>query len=124
MATTDYAKHLESLKSQMSKQSLSVMVGAGFSKNCHRRLFPSWKTFSTDMIKEMFGHTIQYEYNSLQLAKTRGKKIATYKIMMDNNLDCTSTFKSLCGSCLSFGVRLKSKIFFANAVHSIIWITV
>ncbi|MBC9930379.1 SIR2 family protein [Chitinophaga qingshengii] len=49
----DYPKELEQLQQTLKNKSLSVLVGAGFSKNVHDKLFLSWWELLDKMVRRM-----------------------------------------------------------------------
>ncbi|PUZ21297.1 hypothetical protein DCC81_25140 [Chitinophaga parva] len=49
----DYSKVLEQLQQRLKNKSLSVLVGAGFSKNVHNKLFLSWWELLDKMVRRM-----------------------------------------------------------------------
>jgi hypothetical protein len=61
----EYDKVLKEIKSKLSNQALSALVGAGFSKNFDPSIFPSWWELITDMVKEYSEGSIKQEYDQL-----------------------------------------------------------
>ncbi|PSK89001.1 SIR2 family protein [Taibaiella chishuiensis] len=49
----DYIEQLQKLRQKLQDKSLSVLVGAGFSKNVHPTLFPSWWQLLEKMVLRM-----------------------------------------------------------------------
>lgn len=48
-----YPKHLEQLRKQLKDKNLSLLVGAGYSKNVDNKLFPSWWQLLVKMVFRM-----------------------------------------------------------------------
>lgn len=53
METKNYTAHLKALAKEYSSENVSLLIGAGFSKNALSD-FPSWGELLTDMIMEMY----------------------------------------------------------------------
>jgi hypothetical protein len=49
----EYKEYLESLRQKLKDQNLSLLVGAGFSKNVNNELFPSWWQLLEEMVMKM-----------------------------------------------------------------------
>lgn len=49
----NYPTILEQLRHQLALQNISVLVGAGFSKNAHPKLYPSWWQLLVDMVAKI-----------------------------------------------------------------------
>lgn len=60
----EYKKSLRELRSKLVNNQMSVMVGAGFSKNVSA-MFPSWAELLKDLLKESYGAMLEREYLSL-----------------------------------------------------------
>ncbi|QZE15438.1 SIR2 family protein [Halosquirtibacter laminarini] len=54
---------LDSLKSELAKSNMSLLVGAGFSKNVDPKLFLNWNELLYDMVYELFEDEILKDYN-------------------------------------------------------------
>jgi len=57
----EYKKSLRELRSKLVNNQMSVMVGAGFSKNVST-MFPSWAELLKDLLKESYGAMLEREY--------------------------------------------------------------
>jgi hypothetical protein len=83
MPNNDHSiQYLKNIKKRLQTQELSVMVGAGFSKNVNNDLFPSWWQLLADMVKCM--HEKAYEEDYDRLPK---KSRITYKEFLENRID-------------------------------------
>ncbi|MFA8450010.1 MAG: SIR2 family protein, partial [Bacteroidales bacterium] len=56
---TNYFNKLEEIKSKLNAEDLSVMVGAGFSKNVNKDFFPSWDELLYDLVLELYQKEIE-----------------------------------------------------------------
>jgi hypothetical protein len=61
----DYSKALEALQQKLKNRNVSVLVGAGFSKNVHNTLFPSWWQLLEKMVIRMNGRSYASDYERL-----------------------------------------------------------
>ena len=62
MHSTEIKSHLESLKSLYQKGLVSVMIGAGFSKNVCAK-YPNWNELLSDLVIELYERSIITEYD-------------------------------------------------------------
>ena len=62
MHSTEIKSHLESLKSLYQKGLVSVMIGAGFSKNVCTK-YPNWNELLSDLVIELYERSIITEYD-------------------------------------------------------------
>ncbi len=77
------AESLQKLKSKLNAQSMSILIGSGFSKNVSS-LFPSWVELLFDMAKEMFETKIKDEYEILKSIKK--SKVEPYTIFLKRKI--------------------------------------
>jgi len=54
----EYINSLYELKQKLKNGKMSVMVGAGFSKNANQK-FPLWGELFYDIVKEIYGDEIE-----------------------------------------------------------------
>lgn len=84
MAEGNYLiEYLKRMKSKLQSQEMSVMVGAGFSKNVNEDLYPSWWELLADMVKHMHGKKFEDEYAQIKPASKR----PDHKIYIKNKID-------------------------------------
>lgn len=60
-----YASQLETLKKKLDDQALSVLVGAGFSKNFDANIFPNWWELIFDMVRDGLETEMEDRYKQL-----------------------------------------------------------
>lgn len=60
---TNSVDYLRQLRNNYKNHSVSVLVGAGFSRNAYNR-FPLWDELLRDLVIEMYGEQIQKSYNT------------------------------------------------------------
>src|SRR6185312_1813474 len=65
--TTLSIELLQALKRKMKFNDLSVLVGAGFSKNVSEEAFPSWWELLRDIVMQMQGDAFRQEYSTAGL---------------------------------------------------------
>ncbi|SEL62388.1 SIR2-like domain-containing protein [Chitinophaga rupis] len=77
---SDYSKALEELQQKLKNRNVSVLVGAGFSKNVHNTLFPSWWQLLEKMVIRMNGRSYALDYERLtgRKANETSRKYLTY----------------------------------------------
>jgi len=68
--------YLKEIKEKLLSQEMSVIVGAGFSKNVNNDLYPSWWQLLADMVRYMHGKKIEREYEHLKSSKRKEDKKA------------------------------------------------
>jgi len=51
-STEKYAKQLSALKGKLKEQAMSLLIGAGFSKNFDKDIFPNWWELIFEMVRE------------------------------------------------------------------------
>lgn len=75
-------EYLKRMKIKLRAQEMSVMVGAGFSKNVNDDLYPSWWQLLADMVRHMHGKKFEEEYEQIRPAskKPDHKKFIENKI--------------------------------------------
>ena len=69
--------YLPELKDKLDSRVMSVLVGAGFSKNVHDS-FPSWYQLMYDMVFELFEQEIKDAY----VAQQSSKKSKNYYLLL------------------------------------------
>jgi len=62
-----YKKHLEDLKRKLAGQHMSLLVGAGFSKNVSSK-FPTWDELLFDLTGEFYQDEIERDFRLHQLS--------------------------------------------------------
>jgi len=62
---------LKRMKAKLKSQEMSVMVGAGFSKNVNNDLYPSWWQLLADMVLHMHGKKFEAEYKQIRPVSKR-----------------------------------------------------
>lgn len=70
---------LESLKRQLDKGKVSLLVGSGFSKNISEK-FPTWSELLYDMVYEMYKPEIEFQVNARDNKKLKATQDRTTKI--------------------------------------------
>jgi hypothetical protein len=63
---TPYIKYLKNMKAKLQAQEMSVMIGAGFSKNVDNNLYPTWWGLLRDMVTLMHGRKFQTDYEQIR----------------------------------------------------------
>jgi len=76
-------EYLKRIKSKLKSQEMSVMVGAGFSKNVNNDLYPSWWQLLADMVKHMHGKKFEEEYNHIK----QGPRRIDRKTFIENKIN-------------------------------------
>ncbi|GHT72250.1 hypothetical protein AGMMS50262_00360 [Bacteroidia bacterium] len=66
MMKEHYIKQLEELKSKLFAHKMSVLVGAGFSKNVDKNKFLSWDELLKDIVSFLYEDEIEYKYATLK----------------------------------------------------------
>jgi len=66
---------LKEIQKKLQTQELSVLIGAGFSKNANESLFPSWWQLLKDMVLALQGVAIKEEYLASGTAKSEDQFI-------------------------------------------------
>lgn len=76
----DYSSALEALQQKLKNRNVSVLVGAGFSKNVHNTLFPSWWQLLEKMVIKMNGrsYALDYERQTGKKANKPSRKYINY----------------------------------------------
>lgn len=82
----DYSKELEALRQKLKNRSLSVLVGAGFSKNVHDKLFPSWGQLLGKMVVRMNGRHYDSDFER-QTGKKPDQAPDEYSIYLQEQVD-------------------------------------
>ena len=77
-------KHLAELKEHYQKKHVSVMVGAGFSKNACPK-FPSWNQLLYDMVEWMYQDDIESAF--LRFLKISPSVKMTYEVFKEGEMD-------------------------------------
>jgi hypothetical protein len=72
----NYEKHLKDLRNKLAREQMSLLVGAGFSKNVHHS-FLSWDELLFDLANEIYADEIKNAYQ--QITKTSSKPKLTLK---------------------------------------------
>jgi hypothetical protein len=80
-----FIERLISLKRKLNNQNMSLLAGAGLSKNISL-LFPSWYELLSDMAKEMFEAEIETEYLLVKKSSGRRTKTDSYDNYLANKL--------------------------------------
>lgn len=65
----EYIRALEQIKQKLKKQELSVLVGAGFSKNVNNDIFLNWEQLLSEIVEELYELEIENSYNLYQSVK-------------------------------------------------------
>jgi len=76
----DYSKALEALQQKLKNKNVSILVGAGFSKNVHHKLFPSWWQLLEKMVVRMNerSYVLDYERITGRKANKTSRKYLNY----------------------------------------------
>lgn len=65
-----YPTILAALKEKLDTQNMSVLVGAGFSKNFDGTIFPNWWELISDMVKEGEEANIKEHFDQINIGKS------------------------------------------------------
>src|ERR1700722_20895982 len=82
-----YIESLKAIKRKLEGQLLSVLVGAGFSKNVDPDLFPSWWELLTKMVKSTRDKLIEEEYELLKAATPATSIIEPYEKFLKRKIE-------------------------------------
>lgn len=88
---SDYVKLLSNLKIKLEKEDMSVLIGAGFSKNVDKDIFPSWWELIFDMVKE---YEEEEEVKNKFVAQSKEKEFKEYlKNKIDQHINTLGTLR-------------------------------
>jgi len=128
--TNEYHGYLKTLKQKLDGQAMSLLIGAGFSKNFNKDVFPNWWELIFDMVREGLETELTDRYKQIypkgringkvydQFLKDRIEK----HIENIGPLEAVSEFIRRKGYREAVDVRIESKTPFIDIENSILYI--
>ena len=83
--SNDYAKHLKMLKEKLDRGAMSALIGAGFSKNFKKDIFPNWWELIYGMVREGLETELSDRY--LQLFPKKKASGRIYEIWLKKRIE-------------------------------------
>jgi transposase-like protein len=129
-AINQYPQYLKTLKQKLDGQAMSVLIGAGFSKNFNKDVFPNWWELIFDMVRDGLETEIADKYKQLYpKLRTKGK---AYEQFLKNRvekyienvgpLEAVSEFIRRKGYREAVDVRIETKTPFIDIEDSTLFI--